>query len=362
MPPRRPMGPPPKLPKGRMKEVLGRLLKLVAKKHAFSLVIVFLCLLARAILSAYGVSLLKELIDDAIKPMIGVANPDFGPLYNVVIRMSVIYGCVIFLAWLHSRLMINISQEALVTVRNSMMRKMQTLPLKYFDTNKNGDIMSRYTNDTDTLRQMISQGIPNLFSSIVTIIAVFYGMIDMSWQLTIFVVLCLILIVFVGKFLAGKSSTFYVAQQKSIGKTNGFIEEMLNGQKVVKVFNHEKKAVEEFNRLNDDLCNNARRASIFANIMMPVMAQMSNFLYFFVAVAGAALIITGHLPLTLGTLVAFLQYVKNFTNPITQVSQEVTSVVMALAGADRIFTLIDEKPEVDEGAVTIARVRENADG
>ncbi len=362
MPPRRPMGPPPKLPKGRMKEVLGRLLALVTKKHAFAIVIVFICLLARAVLSAYGVSLLKELVDDGIKPMIGVSNPDLGPLYSVVIRMSITYAIVVFLAWLHSRLMINVSQDALVSVRNSMMRKMQTLPLKYFDTNKNGDIMSRYTNDTDTLRQMISQGIPNLFSSIVTIVAVFYGMIRMSWQLTIFVVLCLVVIVFVGKFLAGKSSTFYVAQQKSIGKTNGFIEEMLNGQKVVKVFNHEEKAVEEFNRLNEDLCNNAKRASIFANIMMPVMAQMSNFLYFFVAIAGAALIITGILPLTLGTLVAFLQYTKNFTNPITQVSQEVASVVMAMAGADRIFTLIDEKPEIDDGTVTIARVHENADG
>lgn len=362
MPPRRPMGPPPKLPKGRMKEVFVRLIKVVSKGYVLNLVIVFACIILRAILSAYGVSLLKDLIDDGIRPMVGVANPDFHPLYLVVEKMAVTYILVVIMAWVQSRLMINVSQDALRNLRNAMMRKMQTLSLKFFDTNKNGDLMSRYTNDIDTIRQMISQGIPNLFSSIVTIIAVFYGMVRMSWQLTGFVIICLVVIVSVGKFLAGKSSIFYVAQQKSLGKVNGYIEEMLNGQKVIKVFNHEEEAVADFKTLNEDLCNNAKRASIFANIMMPVMAQMSNFLYFFVAVFGAAVIIKGYLPITLGTLIAFLQYTKNFTNPITQVSQEVTSVVMAMAGADRVFTLIDETPEVDEGKVTLVRVRVNADG
>lgn len=362
MPPRRPMGPPPKLPKGRMKEVFVRLIKIVSKGYVLNLVIVFACIILRAILSAYGVSLLKDLIDDGIRPMVGVANPDFHPLYLVVEKMAVTYILVVIMAWVQSRLMINVSQDALRNLRNAMMRKMQTLSLKFFDTNKNGDLMSRYTNDIDTIRQMISQGIPNLFSSIVTIIAVFYGMVRMSWQLTGFVIICLVVIVTVGKFLAGKSSIFYVAQQKSLGKVNGYIEEMLNGQKVIKVFNHEEEAVADFKTLNEDLCNNAKRASIFANIMMPVMAQMSNFLYFFVAVFGAAVIIKGYLPITLGTLIAFLQYTKNFTNPITQVSQEVTSVVMAMAGADRVFTLIDETPEVDEGKVTLVRVRVNADG
>lgn len=362
MPPRRPMGPPPKLPKGRMKEVFVRLIKVVSKGYVLNLVIVFACIILRAILSAYGVSLLKDLIDDGIRPMVGVANPDFRPLYLVVEKMAVTYILVVIMAWVQSRLMINVSQDALRNLRNAMMRKMQTLSLKFFDTNKNGDLMSRYTNDIDTIRQMISQGIPNLFSSIVTIIAVFYGMVRMSWQLTGFVIVCLVVIVSVGKFLAGKSSIFYVAQQKSLGKVNGYIEEMLNGQKVIKVFNHEEEAVADFKTLNEDLCNNAKRASIFANIMMPVMAQMSNFLYFFVAVFGAAVIIKGYLPITLGTLIAFLQYTKNFTNPITQVSQEVTSVVMAMAGADRVFTLIDETPEVDEGKVTLVRVRVNADG
>ncbi len=362
MPPRRPMGPPPKLPKGRMKEVFVRLIKVVSKGYVLNLVIVFACIILRAILSAYGVSLLKDLIDDGIRPMVGVANPDFHPLYLVVEKMAVTYILVVIMAWVQSRLMINVSQDALRNLRNAMMRKMQTLSLKFFDTNKNGDLMSRYTNDIDTIRQMISQGIPNLFSSIVTIIAVFYGMVRMSWQLTGFVIICLVVIVTVGKFLAGKSSIFYVAQQKSLGKVNGYIEEMLNGQKVIKVFNHEEEAVADFKTLNEDLCNNAKRASIFANIMMPVMAQMSNFLYFFVAVFGAAVIIKGYLPITLGTLIAFLQYTKNFTNPITQVSQEVTSVVMAMAGADRVFTLIDETPEVDEGKVTLVRVRVNADG
>ena len=362
MPPRRPMGPPPKLPKGRMKEVFVRLIKIVSKGYVLNLVIVFACIILRAILSAYGVSLLKDLIDDGIRPMVGVANPDFHPLYLVVEKMAVTYILVVIMAWVQSRLMINVSQDALRNLRNAMMRKMQTLSLKFFDTNKNGDLMSRYTNDIDTIRQMISQGIPNLFSSIVTIIAVFYGMVRMSWQLTGFVIICLVVIVTVGKFLAGKSSIFYVAQQKSLSKVNGYIEEMLNGQKVIKVFNHEEEAVADFKTLNEDLCNNAKRASIFANIMMPVMAQMSNFLYFFVAVFGAAVIIKGYLPITLGTLIAFLQYTKNFTNPITQVSQEVTSVVMAMAGADRVFTLIDETPEVDEGKVTLVRVRVNADG
>ncbi|MBQ7077683.1 MAG: ABC transporter ATP-binding protein [Lachnospiraceae bacterium] len=356
------MGPPPKLPKGRMKEVFVRLIKIVSKGYVLNLVIVFACIILRAILSAYGVSLLKDLIDDGIRPMVGVANPDFHPLYLVVEKMAVTYILVVIMAWVQSRLMINVSQDALRNLRNAMMRKMQTLSLKFFDTNKNGDLMSRYTNDIDTIRQMISQGIPNLFSSIVTIIAVFYGMVRMSWQLTGFVIICLVVIVTVGKFLAGKSSIFYVAQQKSLGKVNGYIEEMLNGQKVIKVFNHEEEAVADFKTLNEDLCNNAKRASIFANIMMPVMAQMSNFLYFFVAVFGAAVIIKGYLPITLGTLIAFLQYTKNFTNPITQVSQEVTSVVMAMAGADRVFTLIDETPEVDEGKVTLVRVRVNADG
>ncbi len=362
MPPRGPMGPRPKMEKGRMKEVFVRLMGYITSTSTLQMIVVILCIIVSAIGSAYGTKMLQYLIDDGITPLIGVANPDYSTLYGIGFKMACIYTVVAFVSWLNARLMINISQGVLARVRSEMFRKMETLPLRYFDTNSNGDIMSRYTNDVDTLRQMVSQGLPNLLSSMLSIVVVFASMMMLSWQLTLFVVFFLVLIVVAGAFLGSKSSKYYVAQQKSLGKVNGFIEEMLTGQKVVKVFNHEGAAIKEFNLMNEDLCQNAKKAGIFANIMMPVMAQMSNFLYFFVAVAGAALIIKGYLPLTLGVLIAFLQYTKNFTNPITQVSQQISGVVMAMAGADRIFTLLDQEPEVDEGKVTLVRVLKNEDG
>ena len=361
MPPK-PMGPRPKMEKGRMKEVFGRLMGYILKVYKFQFFIVMVCVVVSAIGTAAGTGMLQTLIDDGITPQIGAANPDFTRLYHICITMAVVYGVVAFTEWLRGRLMINVTQGTLQTIRDEMMHKMQTLPLKYFDSNSNGDIMSRYTNDTDTLRQMISQGLPNVLSSLLSIVVVFISMLRLSWQLTVVVLVFLVYIMWAGKVLGSKSSKYYVAQQKSLGKVNGYVEEMLNGQKVVKVFNHEAANEKEFNELNEILFENASRAGIFSNIMMPVMAQMSNFLYFFIAVAGAALIIKGYLPLTLGVLIAFLQYTKNFTNPITQVSQQISSVVMALAGADRIFTLIDQEPEVDEGCVTLVNVQKGEDG
>ncbi len=360
--PRRPMGPRPKMEKGRMKVVLSRLLGYIVKVYKLQFVFLIFSVIVTSIGTAYGTGLLRNLIDEGIVPQIGAANPDFTRLYEVCVTMGCVYAVVAALQWLQARLMINVTQGTLQTVRSEMMDKMQKLSLKYFDTNAHGDIMSRYTNDVDTLRQMISQGVPNMVSSLLTIVVVFISMLRLSWQLTLIVIAFLGCIFYIGKFLGGKSSKYYVAQQKSVGKVNGFVEEMLGGQKVIKVFNHEQISEKEFNELNEDLFKNASRAGIFANIMMPIMAQMSNLLYFFIAVVGAALIIKGFLPLTLGVLIAFLQYTKNFTNPITQVSQQISGVVMALAGADRIFTLIDEKVEVDDGKVTIVNIKENEDG
>ncbi|MGN0170708.1 MAG: ABC transporter ATP-binding protein [Lachnospiraceae bacterium] len=356
------MGPRPKMEKGRIREVFGRLMGYILKGYKLSFFVVLLCIVVSAVGTAVGTGMLQKLIDEGITPLIGTADPDFSRLYQICLTMAVIYGIVAFTEWLRGRLMINVTQGTLQSIRNEMMHKMQSLPLKYFDTNANGDIMSRYTNDTDTLRQMISQGLPNVLSSTLSIMVVFVSMLRLSWQLTLVVLVFLVFIMWAGKALGAKSSTYYVAQQKSLGKVNGYIEEMLNGQKVVKVFNHEQVNEEEFCRLNEVLYENASRAGIFSNIMMPIMAQMSNFLYFFIAVAGAALIIRGYLPLTLGVLIAFLQYTKNFTNPITQVSQQISGVVMALAGADRIFNLIDEKPEEDDGYVTLVNVRKEEDG
>lgn len=363
MPPRpRAMGPRPKMEKGRMKEVLFRLLGYITGVYKIQFIIVILSVITAAIGTAVGTGLLKNLIDEGIAPQIGKVHPNFTRLYEVCATMGAIYIVVAFVQWLQGRLMINICQGTLRTVRNEMMEKMQTFPLKYFDTNSNGDIMSRYTNDTDTLRQMISQGLPNMVSSFLTITVVFISMLRLSWQLTLVVIVFLGAIIYRGKFLGGRSSKYYVKQQDSVGKVNGFIEEMLTGQKVIKVFNHEKNCEEEFTKLNENLFDNASKAGIFANIMMPIMAQMSNFLYFFIAIVGAALIIKGVIPISLGVLIAFLQYTKNFTNPITQVSQQISGVVMALAGADRIFKLLDEKPEVDEGNVTLVNVEESEDG
>ncbi|MCR4956453.1 MAG: ABC transporter ATP-binding protein/permease [Lachnospiraceae bacterium] len=356
--PRRPMGPPPKMEKGRMKSVFLRLLKYIVGVYKIQFVVVVLCIILTAACSAIGTGLLQNLIDEGIMPQIGAAHPDFTRLYQVCAMMGAAYGVMALCQWVQARLMINVTQGTIYTIRTEMMKKMQSLPLSYFDTNAHGDIMSCYTNDTDTLRQMISQGLPQVTSSVLTIVVVFGSMIRLSWQLSLVVIAFLLFIVYAGKFLGGKSARYYVAQQKSVGKVNGYIEEMLGGQKVVKVFNHEEQSKAEFEVLNDELRDNASKAGIFANILMPIMAQMSNFLYFFIAVVGAALIIKGILPISLGVLIAFLQYTKNLTNPITQVSQQISGVVMALAGGDRVFRLIDETPEVDDGKVTIVRVKE----
>lgn len=362
MPPRRPMGPPPKLPKGRMKEVFFRLMKYIMSRYGFRFVIIMICIVIASLGTVAGTRMLEYLIDDGITPQIGAANPDFTVLIQICITMGIIYGVTAFVQWAQARLMINVTQGVLFSIRNEMMRKMQSLPLRYFDGNAHGDIMSRYTNDTDTLRQLVSQGITGVVSSIITIVAVFTSMVALSWQLTLIVVVFLILLIQVIKVLGTKSSTYYVAQQKSLGKMNGFIEEMIEGQKVVKVFNREDKNLEHFNELNEELRHNASRAGIVSNIMGPVMGQSSNLIYFFIAVVGAALSVKGIIPISLGVLAAFLQYTKNFTNPITQVSQQISGVVMAMAGADRIFTLLDQEPEVDEGSVTLVNVNKHEDG
>ncbi len=362
MPPRRPMGPPPKLPKGRMKEVFLRLMKYIMSKYAIHFIVVMICIVVASLGTVAGTKMLQYLIDDGITPQIGALNPDFSALFKICAIMAGIYIVTAFIQWLQSRLMINVSQGVLFTIRNEMMNKMQSLPLRYFDTNAHGDIMSRYTNDTDTLRQLVSQSITGVVSSIITIIAVFISMVMLSWQLTLIVIGFLIILLQVLKVLGKKSSTYFVAQQKSLGKLNGFIEEMIEGQKVVKVFNREQKNLERFNEYNEELRHNASRAGIFTNIMGPVMGQSGNLIYFFIAVVGAALSVGGVIPISLGVLAAFLTYTRNFTNPITQISQQISSVVMAMAGADRIFTLLDQQPEEDEGTAILVNVRKKEDG
>ena len=344
------------------KNTVVRLLSYL-KNYKLLVVLVMIAIILTALSNVLGMTYLQVIVDDYVKPLLLVDNPDFSGLLSVILEMAAVFGVGVVTSLFQGIFMARMAQGVQKKIRDDMFYHMQRLPIKYFDTHTFGDVMSYYTNDVDTLRQMLSQSIPQTVSSIVTIVTVFVTMIVTSPILTLFVILCLVLMLQATKKIGGNSAKFFIAQQKSIGSLNGYIEEMISGQKVVKVFCHEQATMEEFDRRNEALQESATKANIFANILMPIMMNLGNLQYVLVAILGGALAVaSGESLITLGGIMLFLQLSKNFTRPVSQISQQVNSIIMALAGADRIFSLLDEDVEEDHGYVTLVRARENPDG
>ena len=350
------------MPKGKRIEnpgkVFKRLMKYVAKNYAPHLVLTTVLIFISVLANVQGTMFIQRLIDDYIAPMLVADTPDFGPLAGAIARVAGFYLIGVAAAYAWNRIMICVTQGTLRNVRNDLFSHMETLPIKYFDPHAHGDIMSTYTNDTDTLRQMISQSMPQVLNSFITIVSVFISMVILSIPLTIVTLLMIAVMLVVTKKVAGLSSQYFLEQQKNLGKVNGYIEEMMNGQKVVKVFCHEEENREEFRKLNDALYESADRANYLVNVVGPVNMQLGNVSYVVCAIVGGALALSGMTGLTLGKLASFLTFNKSFNGPINQVSQQFNSIVMAMAGAERIFQMMDEKPEVDDGYVTLVNVRE----
>ncbi len=361
MPPRGPMGaayaknrPKPK----NQGKVIKRLLSYMDAPNRIRMAVVLVCILISALAGVMGSMFLKTLIDDYIEPLLAMDTPVFTGLLKAIGTMALIYLIGVATTFTYNWLMVNVSQGILKDIRDDLFSHMQHLPIKYFDTHTHGDIMSRYTNDTDTLRMLISQSIPQLFNTVITLVSVFIAMVGTSIPLTVLVlVIVALMLVLTGK-IGGMSGKYFVRQQKSLGAINGFIEEMVTGQKVIKVFCHEEHAKAGFDRLNDQLRSDSARANSFANIMGPVMNNLGHLQYALIAIAGGALAIGGVGGLTLGGIAAFLQLSRSFTMPIGQIAQQFNVMVMALAGAERIFEMMDEAPEQDEGYVTLVNAKE----
>ena len=343
------------------KDVVKRLMSYIGHyKLRFAAVLV--CIVVNALAMVSCSLYLQTLIDSYITPLLQAAAPDFAPLFRSVLIMGCIYAVGILACLFYNRTMVSIAQGTLKRIRDEMFEHMQTLPIRYFDTHTHGDIMSHYTNDTDTLRQMLAQSIPQMFSSLITIISVFFAMLFTSWQLTIFVLCFVFIMLQVTGRVAGKSGYYFIRQQKALGDVNGYIEEMINGQKVIKVFCHEEKAKEIFDQKNEELCKDASAANSFANILMPIMGNLGNLQYVLLATIGGTMALGGAGGMTVGTIASFLQLSRSFMNPISQISNQLNMVVMALAGAERIFKLMDEEPEVDEGYVTLVNAKYDENG
>ncbi|MBR4981178.1 MAG: ABC transporter ATP-binding protein [Lachnospiraceae bacterium] len=343
-------------------KTLKRLLAFIMKRYKFRYMLVMVCIAISSIVQVAGTMFMKSLIDDYIVPLVDGRMQSFQPLIEALLTMGCIYGIGIVCNYTYNIIMMYVAQGVLKDVRDEMFAHMETLPIKYFDTHQHGDIMSHFTNDTDTLRQMVSQSIPSLFSSAITLVSTLISMLILSVPLTFLVLLGVVVMLMVSGKIGGNSAKYFIAQQKSLGATNGYIEEMMDGQKVIKVFCHEDKTVEEFNQLNDELFDTARNANTFANILMPINANIGNINYVVILAAGSLFAIYGFGGLTLGALASFLQLAKSFNMPISQVAQQFNSIVMALAGAERIFELMDEPSEEDEGYVEIVRCRIKEDG
>lgn len=354
-------GPKAKITKNTGK-TLKRLLSYIMKDYKGSFIIVIVCIIISSLVGVASSMFIGTLIDDYITPLIGSAAPDYSGLLKAIASMAVIFIFGICATLTYTRTMVNISQGILKNLRTEMFAKMQSLPVKYFDTHTHGDIMSHYTNDTDTLRQMLSQSIPQLLSSAITIVSVFIAMLSISGWLTLIVMVMLVFMLLVSGKIGGKSSTYFIKQQKSLGDVNGFIEEMINGQKVVKVFNHEEANEKIFDEKNEMLRNNSDQANKFANILMPILGNMGHFQYVLLAIAGGSMAIMGVGGITLGGIASFLTLSKSFNQPINQISQQLNSIVMALAGAERVFELMDEEPEKDEGYVTLVHAIKDENG
>ena len=344
-----------------------RLLGYIAKNYKFKFSIVCLCILITAATSVASSLFIKTVISDFIEPMLKSGSTDFLPLIRAIAWMAAIFAVGIVATYLYNLFMVYISQGILKDIRDEMFVKMQKFPIKYFDTNTYGDIMSRYTNDTDALELMLCQSIPQALSTIVSSIFVFVTMLTLSVYLTLIVIAFLCLSFFLTKFVGGKSRKYFIAQQLSIGKTTGYIEEMIKGQKVIKVFNHEDKNKEGFDKINEEFCHNATQANKYANIIMPIMVNLGHVQYAVLAVVGGLLTIfgsnnlclTGFTLMNVGTIAAFMQLSKSFAGPIGQLSQQINSVIMALAGAERIFEMMDQEPEVDNGYVTLIKAKKD---
>ena len=341
---------------------MGRVLGLMLKHYKFSFCTVVVCILGSALATLRGTLFMQSLIDDYIVPLTQAQAPDFSELAAALISVAITYGVGILCAYAYNRIMVNVSQGTMRDLRVELFRHMESLPIRYFDTHAHGDIMSVYTNDVDTLRQLMSQSIPQVINSGVTILTSFISMLVLDIPLTILTLAMILVMAFVTSKIAAKSSIYFAKQQKDLGAVNGYIEEMMDGQKVVKVFCHEEKSVEQFRRLNQELRESADKANTFSNITMPVNMSLGNISYVLCAVVGAVFALNGHLGLTLGTLVSFLTLNKNASQPVSQISQQLGSISMAMAGAQRIFDLMDEEPEEDNGYVELVHVKENPDG
>lgn len=343
-------------------KILKRTLGYMMKNYKWLFAVVVVCIVATALATLSGTLFMQKLIDEYIIPMTKASNPDFGPLKKALLTLIGIYAVGVLCAFAYNRIMVYISQGTLRHLRVDLFTHMESLPIKFFDTHAHGDIMSVYTNDVDTLRQLISQSIPQVVNSAVTIVITFTSMIVLDIPMTLLTLVMVGIMMVTTKKLSGKSGKYFGEQQRNLGRVNGYIEEMMEGQKVVKVFCHEEKSVKDFRKLNEELRDSADKANTFANIMMPVNSNLGNISYVLCAVLGAVLALKGFTGLTLGTLVSFLSLNKNFTQPVTQISQQMNSIVMAMAGADRVFRLLDAEPEVDNGYVELVNAEEQPDG
>ncbi|MBE5935963.1 MAG: ABC transporter ATP-binding protein [Lachnospiraceae bacterium] len=343
-------------------KLLARIISYVFRKYKIQTIFIVVSIFISIFANLQGTMFTKSLIDDYITPLVKSDNPDFTDLKNAIIRVAIFYAIGIIVTFIRERLSVIVTQGTLRDLREDLFTKMQNLPVKYFDTNAHGDIMSIYTNDIDTLRQMISQSIPQIINSVVTFISVFFCMIVLSVPLTVITLLMLVVSLFATKHIAGNSGRYFLEQQNSIGRLNGYIEEMMEGQKVVKVFCHEEESIKDFNEINDALCISANKAHTYANILMPINAQLSHINYAICAMIGGVLALNNITGLTIGGLVSFLSFNRSFSQPISQVSQQLNSIVMALAGAERVFMLLDEEIEIDDGYVELVRCTEDKDG
>lgn len=332
-----------------------------ALNYRFRLVIVFISIIISAATNAIGISFTKQLIDRFIEPLSRQDAPDFGPLLRTIVFMGIMYLTGAVFTYIYNRTMVTVSQGILKDIRDEMFAHMEKLPIRYYDAHATGDIMSRYTNDIDTLRQMISQSIPQTISALVTVTAIVIAMLIINIPMTIFVLFMVSFMVFIIRTLGSKSGKYFSLQQGSLGAVNGYVEEMIEGQKVVKVFNHEPQAIAGFIKLNDELRENSTKANTYANILMPIMGNIGNFTYLLTAVIGAVFSITGVTTLTLGSIASFVQFTKSITMPVSQISQQFNAIILSLAGAQRIFNLLDEKPEEDQGSIELVNIEKGSD-
>ena len=358
--PRKPQGPKPKIQNPG--KLFLRLMQYIFARYKWHVTAVVIFIFAGVLAGIQGTLFMQTLIDEYITPMLGAEYPDFAPLAAAIGRVALFYAAGVVSTWAYTRIMVTVTQGTLQKLRDDLFTHMESLPIRYFDTNAHGDIMSVYTNDIDTLRQMISQSLPQFLSSVITIVGVLVSMILLNIPLTIVTLIMVGIMLYATSVFGGKSGKYFLKQQQDLGKVNGYIEEMMEGQKVVKVFCHEEECIKDFNELNDKLYESANKANCFVNYLGPVNGQLGNLSYVACAIIGGVLALNGVGGFTLGGLASFLTFNKSFNMPVNQVSQQFNSVVMALAGAQRVFALLDEQPETDEGYVTLVNVRKKEDG